>query len=359
MKIAILTHANFPIAEPFAGGLEMITFHLVRALRGRGHRVSLFAHADSDPTLNVWPLPSREEILKSTSASELTSEQLGQTEFIYQEQYARAMTSIVSGDFDVVHNHTLHHLPILLGEQLGSRFITTIHAPTGPRFKLAFRALPHPKQTITCVSAHQAEYWKAFTQVDHVIHNGIPVDNWHPVDRPEDYVFWMGRICPDKAPGDAIQACLMTGDQLRLAGPIHDQAYFDATVAPYLHHENITYLGHLTHAEIAPELASARAFLFTSVYAEPYGLTLAEALASGTPVIAYAAGAAPEILSSEVGILVDVGDVDGLRAALSSVKKIDRTKCRAYAIEHCSITAMVDKYEALYDSALARENIHS
>ena len=347
MKIALLAHSLFPLREPFAGGLEMITYHLTLALQRRGHEVTLFAHADSAPELNVRPYPTAQAIHAQLYEGELARELLTLREFTFAEQYAWAMTQVERGAFDLIHNHTMHHLPILLGERYGKRFITTIHAPPELRQKLGFRALPDGRQTVTCVSHHQRRCWEALTRVDATIHNGVDLTHWQPTDAPGDYFFWMGRICDTKAPGDAVQACRRAGKRLRLAGPIHDRHYFNTHVAPYLD-DRITYLGHLTHAELAPHLAAARALVFTSVFEEPYGLTMAESLAAGTPVIGYAIGASPEIVDPSVGILVERGDVAGLQHAMQHIQQIDRRGCRAYARTHCSISAMVDGYERLY-----------
>ncbi len=350
MKIAVIAHSRFPIAEPFAGGLEMITFQLVRDLVQRGHAVDLYAHADSSPSLPLIPMRQERAVLADVGPDAVRDSGMSDHAFVQTVIYLDVMARVMNGGYDVVHNHSLHHVPIAVGDALGARFVTSIHSLAEPYLRLGFGALPAVRQTVTTVSDHQRSHLAEIVSVDRTIHNGIDLSRWTPSDdAPQDHCFWMGRLCPEKAPHHAIQACLRSGDRLLLAGPVSDPDYVDAFVRPHLDHDRIEYLGHLTHDEIAPRLQRARAYVFTSVWQEPYGLTLAEALACGTPVVAYDVGAAPEIVTPETGVLVPEGDVAALAEALGTARGIDRRACRQRAEAACSSETMTDAYLALYD----------
>ncbi len=353
MKIAVIAHSYFPIAEPFAGGLETLTHGLVTELVRRGHDVHLYARADSSEALPLVPMRTEADVLAQFDAGQIAASGMTEHAFVQAVIYHDVMARVMDSDYDIVHNHSLHHVPILQGDALGARFITSIHSLADLYLRLGFGALPSVHQTVTTVSDHQWTHLSGIVAVDRTIHNGIDLTDWTPdVGPSDDFVFWMGRMCPEKAPHHAIEACLRSGQRLLLAGPISDPAYVAEFVEPHLHHDAIDYLGHLTHDEIRPRLRKARALVFTSVWEEPYGLTMAEALACGTPVIAYRVGAAPEIVTSETGILVAEGDIDGLAAAMNAVDGIDRRACRQRAEAFCSSTVMTENYLALYHELL-------
>lgn len=350
MRIAIIAHSFYPIAEPFAGGLEMITCQLVRELIARGHEVDLYAHPESCPSLSVVPMLTVENVLNRFNEDEIVYAGMEKGEFAQTFIYHDVMARIFSGEYDIVHNHSLHHVPIIVGNLLGKKFITSVHTPAFIQLKFGFSSLPVVHQTTTAVSNRQRELFSTTAVIGHTIYNGIDLDRWPPnFGSTGDYYFWMGRMCAEKAPHHAIEACLRSGKRLLLAGPISNREYFEQHVKPYLNKENIEYLGHLTHEEIAPVLRQAVGYLFTSVWEEPYGLTIAESLACGTPVIAYRVGAAPEIITEGTGLLIDKGDVAGLTKAMQSVRHIDRRSCRQHAENFCSAKTMADNYLALYE----------
>ncbi len=352
MRIAVVAHSRFPLAEPFAGGLETITFQLVRDLVQRGHAVDLYAHADSSPSLPLVPM-RREAAILAEFDDAIETSGMSPGAFVQAVIYSDVMDRVLAGAYDIVHNHSLHHVPIVQGNALGARCITSIHSLADSYLRLGFGALPAVRQTVTTVSDHQWGHLSGIVDIDRTIRNGIDLARWSPSYRaPQDYVFWMGRMCAEKAPHHAIQACLKSGTRLLLAGPVSDAEYVDAFVRPHLHHDQIEYLGHLTHDEIGPRLRKARAYVFTSVWQEPYGLTMAEALACGTPVVAYDVGAAPEIVTPEAGILVPEGDTEALAEAMDAARSVDRRACRRRAEDACSSGVMTDAYLALYREIL-------
>lgn len=373
MKIAIIAHSLYPIAEPYAGGLEMITQLLCDTLTERGHQVTLFAHADSDTKATLRPFMSRDVFEQMTYPNEHESLGMNRDELYQFQLYQDAMRDIIEGAraddsaerrFDVVHNHSLHYVPMLTGQALGKRMLTTFHTPIFPQFRLALLTLQHGTATqFTSISGFQQRLYEEFVP-SAVVYNGIDVDsftfNTDPI-KNECY-FWFGRICPEKGTHLAMQYCLNAGKRLIIAGPKSNQDYFDTKVAPLLAKDDISaggkgllqYVGHLSKLEVNEQLTQSTAMLFTSTWEEPYGLTLAESLACGTPVIGFDVGASSEIITDETGIIVDKLDQNGFVAAFDKVQTISRRACRERAEQFCSVAAMVDGYLELYDKAISQ-----
>lgn len=353
MKIALVAHCLYPIKEPFEGGLEMLTYLLCRSLMERGHEVHLYGHRDSDKVFNIHPIPT-ECLYPSEMISQMGA--MGQDATAVRESlgYAKIMNEIAHSDYDIVHNHSLHYMPILMGNGLHTPMITSIHTPKFPYLQFGgYGVKGDNHQIFTMVSESLAKTWEKIIPTATVIHNGIDLSKWEYIERPVgSYLFWYGRICPEKGTEFAIKAAMESNSNLVLAGPISNRDYYDTEIVPLLGHINIDYIGHMSQEKIVPLLGNAKALLFTSTWDEPYGLTLAESLACGTPVIAFEGGATSEILTDETGILVSKRDIDGMVAAVHKVTGIKRAACRRRAEEFCSHEIMVEGYLTLYDRLL-------
>lgn len=358
MKIALIAHCLHPIREPFEGGLEMVTYILCRSLKERGHEVHLYGHRDSNPDFDIRPIPT-DCLYPSEMLAQMAA--MGHDATAVRESlgYAKVMNEIAHDDYDIVHNHALHFMPILMGSSLHIPMITTIHTPEFPYLQFgALGVKGTNRQTFTMVSESLARTWARFIPTATVVHNGIDLSQWAYIEKPEgDYLFWYGRICPEKGTEEAIKAAIASDNSLVLAGPISNCAYFDKKIAPLLDHKCIDYIGHKTQKELVPLLGNAKALVFTSTWEEPYGLTLAESLACGTPVIAFAGGATGEILTDKTGMIVPKLDIGALVAAIHSLSKIDREDCRKRAVNFCSHERMVDGYLAIYDRLLEHREL--
>lgn len=349
MKIAIIAHLKFAIAEPFAGGLEMHTHLLAKSLRGRGHDVTLFSSLASDPALGIEP------ICEATSLLETGLAEAGNVAFFREHHaYLRLMTDLQTRPFDVVHNNSLHYLPLTMAATLRAPTVTTLHTPPFCWLESGVR-LGCGASHVVAVSQATADLWQGIARVDGVIPNGIDLARFPfaPVPADDAYLVWYGRIVPEKGLHLAIAAAQAVGLPLRIAGPQSDPAYFNTMIAPLLG-GTVSYLGHLAHGELAHLIRGARAALCTPRWEEPYGLVVAEALASGTPVAAFRRGGIPAILDDSCGALAEADDVAGLAAAIRTALRLDRAACRRRAEEHCDATRMVDAYEDLYRDLIGR-----
>lgn len=348
MRICFIASSRFPVVEPFHGGLEAHTASLARKLIERGHSVSVFAAPGSDPSLNVDELT-----VTPFSTSPAARADVGaRPEEWMQEHHAYLglmLDLIKSGphDFDLIHNNSLHHLPIAMAEATGVPFVTTLHTPPVGWLESAMIFAP-ASAIFVAVSAFTAAAW-ANSVTSRVVLNGVDVERWSRGPGGRRAV-WTGRLVPEKAPHLAILAAHRAGMALDLAGPIMDRAYFDREVAPLLG-DAATYVGHLSTGRLVELVGAARVAVVSPQWDEPYGLVAAEAMSCGTPVAALARGALPELVRPATGALARTEDADGLAAAILEAAEADRSAVRHHAVSELSLDRMVTEYERLYESA--------
>ncbi|MFE0749056.1 glycosyltransferase family 4 protein [Gordonia sp. NPDC058843] len=349
LRIAIVASSRYPIAQPFAGGLEAHVWHLTRALTLAGHEVTLFAGAGSDLPVDSGRL--RAELFEPSAAAR-SDVSMPALEVMHDHHaYLSLMLSFSRnpGEYDVIHNHSLHHLPVAMGPAVQTPMVTTLHTPPTPWLESALTLAPGTR--CVAVSRHTARSWSHVLGDIPVVHNGVQLDHW-PVGPGGDDLVWFGRFVPEKGPHLAIEAAHRAGRRLRLAGPISDTEYFAQHIAPSLG-DLVHYEGHLHQHDLAHLVGSCGATLVTPVWDEPYGLVVAESLACGTPVACFARGGIPEIVGKSAGVLVPPGDVDALAVAATQALGIDRGVVRRHAEDHCSDTAMIDRYMDIYADLVA------
>ncbi|MDA0185767.1 glycosyltransferase family 4 protein [Solirubrobacter phytolaccae] len=348
MRIGIIAAARFPIAEPFAGGLEAHVWDLADRLRRQDHDVTLFAGPGSDPRLGVELLDLRRPALSDAARADvsMTAPEWLDEHHAYLQLMVR-LARTAADDFDVIHNHSLHHLPIAMASTLPVPIVSTLHTPPTPWLESAIQVQDTCPVTFVAVSAHTAAAWSHLIPDAHVIHNGVDVHRWRPGSGGGPAV-WFGRLVPEKGAHLAIDAAVLAGRELRLAGPISDRTYFEQEIRPRLTQPGIEYVGHRTQAQLAELVGDASVALVTPCWDEPYGLVVAEALACGTPVAAFARGALPELLDDACGRLVEPGDVRALAAAVDDAAQLSRAAARRHAVEECSLETMVGRYVELY-----------
>ena len=234
MRIAIIAAARFPVVEPFAGGLEAHVWGLADRLRTRGHEVTLFAGPGSDPRLGVQLLDLRRPRLSDAARADvsMTAPEWVDEHHAYLQLMLRLGRSAAQ-DFDVIHNHSLHYLPVAMAATVPVPIVCTLHTPPTPWLESAVQADEHCPVHFVAVSEHTARAWSHLLPHAPVIHNGVDVDRWSlgPGGGPP---VWFGRIAPEKGTHLAIDAAVLAGSALRLAGPISDRPYFEAEIRPRL-----------------------------------------------------------------------------------------------------------------------------
>ena len=345
LRICLIASSRFPVREPFMGGLEAHTHALAEELLRRGHQVSLFAAPGSDPALGASELPlSRYTMSAAARADVAATPQLAMEE---HHAYLGLMLGIARGTlgpFDVVHNNSLHHLPIAMSEAIDVPVITTLHTPPVAWLESAMRFAAADSR-FAAVSGCMAWAWSHVVDAQ-VIHNGVDTSAW-TAGAGGGGALWSGRLVPEKAPHEAIDAAARAGIAIGITGPVHDRPYFEREIAPRLG-ERARYLGHLGRQELREVLGRASVAVVTPQWDEPFGLVAAEAMACGTPVAAYDRGALGELIDARSGVLAPPGDVDALAGALRRAQQLDRCEVRRRVCDHFSLDRMVDQYEHLY-----------
>lgn len=347
MRLAVLGHHVAPISPPFAGGVESFTWYLCAWLARAGHEVVLYAPAETTvPGVEVREL----ELAPDFSGAARADVSMPPDAFMAAHHaYQRVMLELAEEHepFDVIHSHSLHYLPVAMAPLLRRPTVLTLHTPPTPWLESALRARSGQIPRLTAVSQATARMWRRVVAVEEVIPNGVDLGAWSAGPGGADAV-WCGRMVPEKAPHLAIDAARRAGMALRLAGPIVDGEYWDRELAHRLG-PDATYMGHLGHAELGALVRRSGVAILTPAWDEPFGLAAAEAIASGTPVAAFARGGLRTVMGPRAGRLARPGDVADLARAIAEARALPRAEVRRHAERHLGLDVMGRRYEALYD----------
>ncbi|MCY0387935.1 glycosyltransferase [Robbsia sp. Bb-Pol-6] len=353
MRIGILTHVKHPVREPFAGGLEAFTYDMTLALKKRGHDVTLFASSGSAAELGHIA------ILDDENYGETGTRGIKEAFFEeYRDEhvaYMNCMQRLDDHRFDVVFNNSLHYVPVMMAPLIGTPMLTVLHTP--PFFELsnAIAALRRTtKIRFATVSKSNARSWARWVPECDIIANGIDLSTWAPVAQPSRrHALWYGRLVPEKGAHLAMDAAQRAGLSIEIVGQASDETYFKNEIAPRLN-EHAVYLGHLERSSLVSRVQHASVCLVTPCWDEPFGLVVAESLACGTPVAAFARGAIPDLLTAATGVTAPPGDVDALAQAAVRARELSRAECRHAAQAWWSQDLMLTRYERLLQEVATR-----
>jgi glycosyltransferase involved in cell wall biosynthesis len=261
---------------------------------------------------------------------------------------AAAFEQAAAGAFDILHNQ-FDFLPLTYSRLVSTPVVTTVHGFSSERIVPVYRAYNSTTHLVAISAADR----RADLDYAATIHHGIPLDEF--TFRPDrgSYLLFFGRIHPDKGAREAIEVAQRTGHKLILAGIVQDAEYFQSAVEPFLDGQQIHYVGSVGPAERDALLGGALALLHLIHFEEPFGLSVVEAMATGTPVIAFRRGSMPELIDDGVsGFLINAGDTDAAVAAVERIGNLDRHAVRAHVERHFTAQRMVDEYLRLYQRIL-------
>jgi UDP-glucose:tetrahydrobiopterin glucosyltransferase len=334
MKIAVIAHLYYPIRLPYDGGLEAHTHQLVQALVAAGHQVTLFAKAGSQTAGQDVIIAPRTTI--------------GGKAFIDNQAYNYTMSRIKRGNFDLIFNNSLHAVPLQKHTTAMPPMITIFHTPPlPPMVTVLERQESRLNRAYIAVSDFTANQWQPHcSDIINVVRNGIDLSDWQARQQAPTTASasWVGRITAEKGTHMAMQACIAMDLPITVAGVIYDKKYFTAYVAPLLKHPLVTYVGHADRATVNEIYMRSSVALITPMWDEPFGLVAVEALASGTPVAAYARGGLASTVTPAVGALAKQNTTTALQAAITEALTKDRIECILHARHNFTLEKMVTSY---------------
>lgn len=335
LRIAQIAPPGIPCPPEGYGASELVAGNLSNELARRGHDITLFAHPAS---------PTEARLVSFDGVYEIASAE--------QREVAHSSLALdYASEFDIIHNHCIFPGAALI-RKTPTPTLTTLHY-----LRPILKTFAH--EPYVAVSHAQARSLPNLNVVG-VAHNGVDLRRLPFVAEKSDYLLFIGRIDPKKGPHLAIDVARRLGRRLVVAAPHpsrDNRLYFENEVKPRLGGP-IEYVGHVTGDEKARLIGGAHCVLMPQAWEEPFGLVAVEAMACGTPVIAFARGALPEIVRDGTTGFV-VARVDEMVAAVDRAGSIDPRKCRQVVEEHFTASAMADAYLGIYHRLLDRRDLDS
>jgi glycosyltransferase involved in cell wall biosynthesis len=342
VKIAQIAPLVESVPPKLYGGTERVVSWLTEELVRQGHDVTLFASGDSQTKAElaaVVPRGLRLDGIHNSLAYNI----------IMLDQVAERMD-----EFDVIHFHIdFFHYPIF--RNMAHKTLTTLHGRQDlPELPDIYRAFPH--MPLVSISNHQRlpvppVNWRG------TVYHGLPEAQYREGKGEGGYLAFLGRICADKGPVEAIEIARRAGMKLKMAAKVDpvDQAYFDNVVKPLIEKSpHVEFIGEINDGQKQEFLGKAKALLFPISWPEPFGLVMIESLACGTPVVAFKCGSVPEIMEDGLTGFV-VQDITGAAAAVGRLDTLCRPAVRARFEERFSARAMARDYLKIYGQLAQRE----
>jgi glycosyltransferase involved in cell wall biosynthesis len=334
LRVAVLAPVSWRVPPRAYGPWEQFASLLGEGLVERGVDVTLFATADSLTAAKLESIVER-------GYSEDPAVEPKVCECLHiAHMFERA------GDFDVIHN-SFDFLPLTYSGLVDTPVLTTIHGFSSPAILPVYQRYNARGGYVAISEADR------HPSLDYLatIHHGIDTEAFALHPAPGGYLLYFGRIHPDKGAVEAIEVAQRTGLPLIMAGIVQDQRYFDRQVAPRIDGDRVRFVGAVGPAERVDLLGGAHALLHLIGFEEPFGYSVVEAMACGTPVIAFPRGSMPELIDDGVtGFLVQ--DLDGAVAAVDTAGPLDRHRIRRQAVARFDKARMIDEYLDAYGALL-------
>ncbi len=343
MKIAQVAPLHESVPPRTYGGTERVVSYLTEALVDAGHEVTLYASGDSRTRAELVPVVEEGLRLKGDCRDPLAHHVL-MLDRVLRDAHR----------YDIIHFH-IDYLHFPLARALSLPQLTTLHGRLDiPDLAPLYRT--YDDMPVVSISNDQRG---PLPMADWVatVYNGLPEDLYRFHPEHQGYLAFLGRISPEKGITRALEIAKAVGMPLKVAAKIDavDRQYYEEIVAPQMDHPLIEYVGEIGEADKGDFLGGARALLFPIDWPEPFGLVMIEAMACGTPVIAYRRGSVPEVIEDgRSGFIVD--HLSGAIEAVSRIDEIDRAACRAAFEARFTARHMAAAYVAAYEKVLRRHS---
>jgi glycosyltransferase involved in cell wall biosynthesis len=345
LRIAMLAPPWITIPPSGYGGIELVIAELAGGLVRRGHDVTLMAAPGSKSTARVMPLLERAH-----------PERIGDA-MVDADHVSMAIAAIDDAGrhghpFDLVHDHSGFTL-VAVADRIDVPVLHTVHGPFTPE-ATTFYSRHADKVWMSVLSHAQLESGPSGARCVGAIPNPIDLRAWPLECRKDGYLLWIGRMDDTKGAHRAIAVAQKTDMPLILAGPVQpgQEEYFETEVRPHVDGERIRYVDEVGGRRKQELFAHAEALLMPIRWAEPFGMVMVEAMACGTPVIAFPEGSVPEVVvDGQSGFIVS--DEDEMAAAVARLDRIDPERCRATVAERFDVDVVTGIYEAAYRHVIA------
>lgn len=335
MKIAQISPLYESVPPQMYGGTERVVSYLTDELVRQGHKVSLFASGDSVTKAKLVPVCS--------SALRLNKECVDPiTHHVIQMEHVREMIN----EFDILHYHT-DYLHFAFSQSNSKPHVTTLHGRLDlPDLKFVYEKFAH----VPVVSISNSQRFPLpMANWVRTVYHGLPEDLYAMGSGKGGYAAFIGRISPEKRVDRAIEIALKAGIPLKIAAKIDkvDQVYFDKEIKHLMDHPLIEFVGEIGDSQKNEFLGNAQCLLFPIDWPEPFGMVMIEAMACGTPVIAFKNGSVPEVIDEEFTGYI-VSDIEEAVVAVNNLHKINREKCRKFFVERFGAKRMAEDYVETY-----------
>lgn len=335
MRIAVLSPVAWRTPPKHYGPWEQVAYNIAEGLLLKGHDVTLFATKDS-----IFP-GKLEAIIKQGYEEDKTLD-AKVAECLHISHLME-----MAGDFDIIHNN-FDFLPLTYSRLIKTPMLTTIHGFSSEKIIPVYKQYNDIAYYVSISYADRHPSLNYFANIYH----GIRVEQFDVVEKPQDYLLFFGRMHPDKGAHDAVTIAKKSKRKLIMAGIIQDAAYFEKEIKPAIDDEQIVFIGQANAEKRNELLSNAAALLHPIYFNEPFGLSVAEAMCCGTPVIAYNRGSMPELIKNNAsGFLVC--NVEEAVEAVNKISSINRNACSEYAREKFSLSKMIEQYEEVYKKILS------
>jgi glycosyltransferase involved in cell wall biosynthesis len=342
MKIAQIAPLYESVPPKYYGGTERIVSYLVDELVSQEHEVTLFASGDSRTSGVLVPVCEQALRLQRRALADPLAHHVRMLELVFAQ----------ASEFDVLHFHLDYiHFPLI--RRTKSLALTTLHGRLDiPDLQPLFTEFWEMR---LCSVSHSQQKHLTHPNWLGTVHHGLPKELYQFHPEAKDYVVFLGRVCPEKGVDRAIEIAIRAGMPLKIAAKVDavDQAYFEQRIRPLLDHPLVEFIGEIDDQQKNDLLGKARALLFPIDWPEPFGLAMIEAMACGTPVIAYRYGSVPEIVEpGQNGFIVN--SVEEAVIALRNLDSIPRGRCRQIFERRFTSQQMASNYSSIYQK-LAQE----